>query len=208
METKKTRIRGEPDEQLTCPGCSNTFFRAAAYMRKKRKRGDANFYCSTRCKVAHQTTPDAERFWRLVLTSDGCWEWLGGLDRDGYGFFTHSEQGLIRAHRFSWELANGRHPGNLLVCHSCDNPTCVRPDHLWAGTGKDNQSDMSTKGRHGNRPCKPGVGNIKAKLRAEDVLELRRRATAGELTADLAKYFKLSTGNVRAIVRRITWKHI
>lgn len=89
-----------------------------------------------------------ERFWRYVQKGEGCWNWSGpttGL---------HSHYGAIwvnnsyqRAHRYSWELHNGPIPEGLLVCHTCDNPLCVRPDHLFLGSYADNAHDMHAKGR-------------------------------------------------------------
>jgi len=86
------------------------------------------------------------RFWIRVNKADACWEWQGPLKR-GYGsFYYDHHQGT--AHRFSWELHRGQIPAGLQVCHTCDNPKCVRPDHLFLGTCKDNIQDCHRKGRH------------------------------------------------------------
>jgi hypothetical protein len=95
--------------------------------------------------MADKYIPAEQRFWRLVTLGDGCWE-RGGSDRHGYGLISiHNRQQL--AHRYSWELHNGPIPTGINVCHHCDNPRCVRPDHLFLGTQKDNLRDMSAKGR-------------------------------------------------------------
>lgn len=91
------------------------------------------------------TSIDA-RFWEHVQKSDGCWEWQGARDGGGYGYFS-SGSGRVRAHRFSYTLANGPIPDGLYVCHTCDNPPCVRLDHLWLGTRADNNRDRDRKGR-------------------------------------------------------------
>jgi len=82
----------------------------------------------------------------------GCWEWKRATNNIGYGMF-RIKQGLMRtAHRVSYELFNGPIPNGMVVCHTCDNPKCVNPDHLWVGTMLDNIRDMDSKGRRVTRP--------------------------------------------------------
>lgn len=85
-------------------------------------------------------------FWARVVKEDGCWRWVGAIDRGGYGRFTVRRR-AIRAHRYAWEAVNGPVPTGLCVCHHCDNPRCVRPDHLFVGTYADNNRDRDAKGR-------------------------------------------------------------
>jgi hypothetical protein len=89
-----------------------------------------------------------ERFWSRVRKSDGCWEFVSGASK-GYGYLNigRRDEQEVLAHRYSWELHNGPIPDGLLVLHRCDNPPCVRPDHLFLGTKKDNADDMVRKGR-------------------------------------------------------------
>lgn len=76
-----------------------------------------------------------------------CWEWQAATNNIGYGMFRW-ETGIMRtAHRVSYELFKGLIPKGMIVCHTCDNPKCVNPDHLWIGTNKDNYDDMVRKGR-------------------------------------------------------------
>ena len=76
-----------------------------------------------------------------------CWEWTHSVNNIGYGMFRFSSSGMRTAHRVSYELFNGPIPKGLAVCHSCDNPICVNPEHLWVGTLKQNAQDMVAKGR-------------------------------------------------------------
>jgi hypothetical protein len=99
------------------------------------------------------TTPEA-RFWKHVeKTDDGCWEWTARCipvpnhpDQRGHGQIRIDGKAVL-THRFSWELHNGPIPDGLLVLHRCDNRPCVRPDHLFLGTHKDNTLDAMSKGR-------------------------------------------------------------
>lgn len=88
------------------------------------------------------------RFWAKVdkRGADECWPWLASTFTRGYGQFWRDGR-LVRATKVSWELANGRpFPDGLCACHSCDNPNCVNPSHIWPGTLKDNARDAVSKG--------------------------------------------------------------
>lgn len=98
--------------------------------------------------------PAAERFWKKVQKhDDGCWLWTAGTDGKGYGQFRIRLGLKTKAHRFSYELAHGPIPKadegyhGWCVLHRCDNPACVRPEHLMLGTHQDNMRDMWQKGR-------------------------------------------------------------
>jgi hypothetical protein len=92
--------------------------------------------------------PLDERFWRHVDASGDCWVWTGARSIAGYGKMRLSRpRQLMDAHRVSWELHNGPIPDGFLVLHRCDNPPCVRPEHLFLGTHADNAADKIAKGR-------------------------------------------------------------
>lgn len=79
-----------------------------------------------------------------------CWEWQGAINSDGYGVIKVAGR-MRRAHRVAWEVAFGSIPAGLQVCHSCDNPRCIRVDHLLLGTQRANIQDMLAKGRRPKR---------------------------------------------------------
>lgn len=98
-----------------------------------------------------------ERFWSKVQKTDSCWLWKGAKNQFGYGFFRLGSRNEV-AHRVSYNWIKGEIPSGLLVLHTCDNPSCVNPDHLFIGTHSDNMRDMYRKKRHkgGNPPsCHP-----------------------------------------------------
>jgi HNH endonuclease len=92
--------------------------------------------------------PLEQYFWRHVEKTDTCWLWRGRTTQR-YGQFMVAGR-LVLAHRFAWELANGRAPDDLYVCHRCDTPLCVRLDHLFVSTAAGNTADMIAKGRSSN----------------------------------------------------------
>ena len=100
--------------------------------------------------MPRQSRPVAERFWEKVDQSGGlfaCWPWTANRNSRGYGDRFRVGDKQYRAHRFAYELTHGPIPDGLLVCHSCDNPPCCNPAHLWLGTAADNHADRNRKGR-------------------------------------------------------------
>ena len=152
-------------------------------------------------KPGPKRTPIADRFWQKVEKTKTCWNWTASLDRKGYGKIGVGRESTLAAHRVSYELANGPIPEGKYVCHTCDNPACVKPDHLFLGTHLDNMKDMIKKDRH----CRGQMARH-AKLTNNDVLAIR--SIQGVSNTEIAKQFNITDSNVSYIRKRKTWKHI
>jgi hypothetical protein len=146
---------------------------------------------------------DISLFWSQVTKSNSCWIWKGKMS-SGYGYFSHPG-GTAFAHRFSYQLHKGRIPKGFFCCHSCDNPACVNPNHLWAGSQSQNMKDMVRKGR----------GNFLAhdphnqKLNAEMVIQIRKLYSRGGVTQkQLGIQFGVSLPTINDVTTRRRWQHI
>lgn len=141
--------------------------------------------------------PMDSRFWRFVCKSSGCWEWAGCKSPEGYGKICGSIRSKPEpAHRLSWEIHFGEIPNGFYVCHSCDNPGCVNPDHLFLGTHADNMTDKVHKGRHHTR-----------RLKKEDAKYIRQSVhTLGYHT--LARKYHVSQVTIHDIATGKTWKNV
>lgn len=158
-----------------------------------------------------------DRLWNKVKieeAEDGCWNWTGKKDKNGYGIVSvrsKKTRKYFRAHRLSWESINGAITKGLFVCHICDNPACIKPEHLFIGTPAENCKDMTDKGRRakGVQTSNPGEKHPGAKLTEEQVKNIRSIFSKGGISkVDLGKQFGVSDSLIRAIVNRICWKHI
>lgn len=148
---------------------------------------------------------------RVERAPNGCWNWTGSTRRAGYGQIyagrAHGKQIVCRAHRFSWIAHNGAIPGGLSVCHHCDNPRCINPDHLFLGTHQQNMADCRSKGRLNilDGSLARGTLNVNAKLTPSDVAAIRARRRAGEKGVCLAADFGVTPQTISHIVRGQTW---
>ena len=166
----------------------------------------------------------------------GCWNWVRGKFRGGYGAIAHGKK-TLKAHRVSYELRFGPIPEGLLVCHNCDNPSCVNPDHLFLGTSRDNTKDMFAKGRNPditgkNNPMhgrcgeknpffgkthsdetkrflsqrQLGVQHCHSKLTNEKALDIFKRPN--ERICDLARKHGVSNASVWQVRNGYSWTHV
>lgn len=142
----------------------------------------------------------SERFFSFVEKRDnGCWIWMGAKQSKGYGLFTRNYKSHL-AHRISWEFTYGFVPEGLVICHRCDTPSCVNPEHLFLGDNKDNALDKMKKGRHVQ-----AYGNTK--LRLEDVLEIRKLWMSGTLSQlELADRFGVKHSCIGRIINTDKWR--
>ena len=145
-----------------------------------------------------------ERFWPKTKQVGDCLVWTAYTNPAGYGQLRVNHKG-IRAHRVAWELTYGPIPIGMHVLHRCDNPPCVKLDHLFIGTHKDNMNDRDIKGR-GN----PQKGEIchKAKLKAIDIPVIRQRYANGETQIVIAKSFGVASNTISQIVTNKIWRDL
>lgn len=152
--------------------------------------------------------PLFEKLMSKVVTSDGCWEWLGSKDKNGYGSI-RCDSGTKKAHRVSYLVHVGEIPSGLYVLHKCDNPSCVSPHHLFLGTHRDNMRDMWSKGRGKAVSCgRKGSKNGNSRLSEGDVIEIRLRLSCGESGASLSREYGVSKNLIYLIRDKKVWTHI
>lgn len=201
-------VATNPYEVKTCEGCGAQF-----------ERHDATPYdfalrrlCAPKCGVGTVDRDDPTRldirFANKVDSRPGlgpngdCWEWIGRKDSRGYGI-TKVRNRAVKAHRVA--LFGRDDLGNpLFACHRCDNPVCVRPDHLFAGAAVDNVRDMISKGRCGGGSV-PGTASARRKLSVEQVREIR---ASTEREYVLAQRYGIDGTAIRQARNRLTYRDV
>jgi predicted XRE-type DNA-binding protein len=138
-----------------------------------------------------------------------CWLWAGPTAAGGYGYQRY-EGRVQKTHRISWALHNGyMPPRHIKVCHRCDTPACVNPDHLWLGTQADNVADMWAKGRGKPPVPKRGSANPMAVLDEEQVWAIRHMIRNGSFTQpQIREAYGVSQMTINRIARFETWPHV
>lgn len=200
MTTART-IMG--DETKLCAHCGGEFHRDK---RNTWAHWERARYCSRTCVGAVKTLRAAQSrppmevvFQKWFERSDGCWLWLGAIDRDGYGIFTYAGQ-TFRAPKVALQLDGRPVPDGQYACHHCDNPGCVNPAHLYPGTPTQNMRDAIERDRVRN-----GERNHFAKLSEAAVRIIR---SSPERTSVLARRYGVSNGAVELARSGKTWKHV
>lgn len=200
-KTKQEALKRSRD--VICHNCHMPFDRGYAICASRSAKPQ---FCSTDCKVADRKKKALEnlsdRFWGRVCKKgiDDCWEWQGRKNERGYGMFDHGNKPRL-ASRFSYSLTKGHIDDNLFVCHSCDNPGCVNPNHLWLGTHQQNMDDAAAKKRMRGGHIRGSAVNT-SRLSADKVLEIRSSTDTG---SSLAAKFSVSKTAIYKIRRGENW---
>lgn len=191
---------------FTCDGCGVLF--SVSY-NMNRTRAEKPKFCSRACqsrKAREQSKKTvADRFWNLVdkRGADECWPWKGHRRPAGYGWFNFYGRAPMNASRAAYILARGE-PGDRFVCHTCDNPPCCNPAHLWLGSSAENTADMDRKGRRINAPAR-GEQSGRAKLTAQKVRDIMA-STAPD--SALALLYGVSAAAIYNVRHGKAWAHI
>ena len=186
---------------LTCQYCGQPFKATPTFV----KRGAR--FCSLLCgNRGKRRISLVDRFWKKVSKTTGCWLWKGASRHaSGYGMIYRRQDGhkvIDGAHRVSWLLHYGPVPAALYVCHHCDVPACVRPDHLFLGTHSDNMADMSAKGR-----SLRGARSTLAILTVSQVADIRHRYRPYKVSAQkLADEYGVHRQTIFNILHNKSWR--
>lgn len=144
------------------------------------------------------------RFWHHVNITNECWLWIGCINNKGYGKIFIDKVRTIYAHRLSYIIHHGSIKQKMFVCHTCDNPACVNPDHLYLGNNTDNMQDCSRKNR-----TTFGTKSANAKLTEKDVIYIKKNYTPYKIPMSFfANKFKVNEETVRNIIIGRTWRRV
>jgi hypothetical protein len=202
IEARRAERKADPVRRCSVPGCDRAYdtqgYCARHYM-ALRRNGDPTLV------LQHQVHGKtlAERVAMYTKRARWCWEWTGTRNPAGYGLINVRDSPRL-AHRVAYTLANGSIPLGMSVLHKCDNPGCVRPDHLFIGTLADNNADMRTKGRQ-RGPSLKGSTNPNALLTEAKVRAIRKSNAKG---TDLARKYGVTETTISSIRLRRSWGHV
>lgn len=142
------------------------------------------------------TAKDVERFNSYVFVKPGCWPWQRARWKNGYGSYKLQSGEIYGAHRIAYFIATGVDPANLLVCHSCDNPRCCNPAHLFLGTVQDNIADKVIKNRQPS-----GAKHVNSKLSNEEIRRIRFLHSLGLSGTELGRKFGVGQQQISRLIR-------
>ena len=158
-------------------------------------------------QIPKLTERQLRNFWTKVarLGPGDCWEWGGALDTSGYGL-VHLDSVLYKAHRVAYSVGKASQPGASYVCHSCDNPRCCNPSHLWLGTARDNAHDRDEKER---QYAAQGEDHYRSILTTKQVIEIKTTLKNWEwgMGSALAKKYGVHEATISAIKQGRIWSH-
>jgi hypothetical protein len=182
-------------EQKVCPICGSWF----------QTRHKETQTCSRSCGRRLVYGPVDALFWAQVQrgSEDDCWPWLGYQDAAGYG--RTNKCGEHFAHRVAWVLTQGQIPTGLKVLHTCDNPPCCNPAHLYLGTQLENMRDMVQRGRGGDHR---GQRNGRARISESDVCRIRSEREMGQTQGQLAALFGVGQQAISRLLAGKSWGHV
>jgi hypothetical protein len=145
--------------------------------------------------------------WRVDISDSGCWEWQRARLKAGYGKLKYKQKHYL-VHRLAYVLWRGAFSDQQVVCHSCDNPRCCNPQHLFTGSQGDNLTDMRRKWRGYVLRTYKGEESGTAKLTDSLVKSIRQDKVSGATDIALARKYNVSRACVRSVIARKTWKHV
>lgn len=201
-------IRNKAADSMTsrvkiCENCPSAFYKDVRYSIKYWQR---QRHCSQQCagqsrkrRCAATRAPIEQIFHAKYKRDEGCWNWTGSKDKDGYGVFFYKKKGY-RANKLALQFAGNPVPDGYYACHKCDNPSCVNPSHLYVGTPQQNSDDCRSRGRN-----QKGEKVHSAKLTEADVQLIRASFLTDE---EAGRRFGVSRSNISMIRTRRTWKHV